>query len=207
MGLALRAGCSSRRNAKRWTAANCAFPNANWRPRHGRSHRAAWRAWPTGPSSGFTAALHGRVHARRPRRSVRADRHPGRLQPLPGREESFRAMPAAHAARATAPLLRHTGLPRRLRLCTGGGATRATLQIKRRRGLHATLLPAPDAGGRAPVNAASQPLCVLTQATYLSIQPCRNFFVPSLPMWPLSSNRSSLFWMKASGWPRVGTSR
>src|SRR5450830_139317 len=51
-----------------------------------------------------------------------------------------------------------------------------------------------------------QAACFFTQATYLSIQPCRNLLL-SEPIFPDASNNPSLAWMKASGWPSVGTSR
>lgn len=48
--------------------------------------------------------------------------------------------------------------------------------------------------------------CCLTQATYLFTQACRNSLLPA-PMLPASSNKPSLAWINASGWPSVGTSR
>ncbi len=48
--------------------------------------------------------------------------------------------------------------------------------------------------------------CHLTQATYRSIQACKNFFWRS-PSLPALSNSVASAWMKASGWPSVGTSR
>src|SRR5512139_1571096 len=48
--------------------------------------------------------------------------------------------------------------------------------------------------------------CCFTQATYRSIQFCRNFLLPA-PMLPFSSNNPSFAWMNASGWASVCTSR
>src|SRR5690606_22068757 len=60
--------------------------------------------------------------------------------------------------------------------------------------------PMHGSGRHSPrIRDAAQPACALTQATYLSIQPCRKLRVSPLASSPESVKKPSSTWMKTSG--------